>query len=128
MSPEQADVASSEGKPNPPMGNETINKLSSSTLYVAAPPPTSASTLLNKTGVHFVGQTLYRRIKTTKLKRNMVTAKDVHGMTALYYATKSGVLEVIQTVSATMTRYRPVSKVRLRRVLAFSRPPDVIGF
>lgn len=43
----------------------------------------------------------------------MVTAKDVHGKTALTYAAESEVVEIVRVVSASMARYSSAAQVRL---------------
>lgn len=45
------------------------------------------------------------------MKRDMVTAKDRHGNTALSYATKSDVVEIVRLVSKSMARYLPAPQV-----------------
>lgn len=42
----------------------------------------------------------------------MITGKDLHGMTALSYATNSGVMEIIKIVSASMSGYLPAAQVQ----------------
>eukprot|EP00904_Undaria_pinnatifida_P012811 jgi/Undpi1/8660/HiC_scaffold_25.g11125.m1 len=42
---------------------------------------------------------------------DMITGKDLHGMTALSYATNSGVMEIIKIVSASMSGYLPAAQL-----------------